>query len=255
MLTDEGLVGDAWAVADLLGEMVGEAAGELEDGGFGDFGAGQRGVAAPADLDAGEEIGFRAGELVDPDRDERSIGAENLRVRRERGGGAAAVGGRADLLELRSREAPGEALAVKLLLTRDFDDGFSRKSVDHADANAVESAGRGVGFSLEFSPGVERGHDHFERRLARIFRVSVHRDSAAVVGDRQAIAGAELDLDTAGVAGDRFVHAVVDDLGGEVVERARVGPADVHAGAPADRLEPLQHLDRRRVVALGGGWS
>ena len=63
----------------------------------------------------------------------------------------------------------------------------------------------------------------------------------------------ELDLDAAGVAGDRFVHGIVDDLGGEVVERAGVGPADVHAGAAADRLEPLEHLDRGGVVAVGRG--
>ena len=43
--------------------MVGEAAGELEDGGFGDFRGGERGVAAPADLDPGEQIGLGAGEL------------------------------------------------------------------------------------------------------------------------------------------------------------------------------------------------
>ena len=81
----------------------------------------------------------------------------------------------------------------------------------------------------------------------------VDRDAAAVVGDGQAVAGLERDLDAAGVAGDRLVHAVVDDLGGEVVERARVGAADIHAGAAADRLEPLEHLDRGSVVAVGRG--
>ena len=45
-------------------------------------------------------------------------------------------------------------------------------------------------------------------------------------------------------------------FGGEVVERALVGAADVHAGAAADRLEPLEHLDRMRVIlarAMGRG--
>ena len=45
--------------------------------------------------------------------------------------------------------------------------------------------------------------------------------------------------------------AIVDDLGGEVVEGAGVGAADVHSGPAADRLEPLEHLDRGRVVAVG----
>ena len=79
------------------------------------------------------------------------------------------------------------------------------------------------------------------------------RDAAAVVGDGQPVAGLERDLDPVGVAGDRLVHRIVDDLGGEVVERARVGAADVHARPAADRLEPLQHLDRGGVVAVGRG--
>ena len=81
----------------------------------------------------------------------------------------------------------------------------------------------------------------------------VDRDAAAIVGDDQAIAGLERHLDARGMAGDRFVHAIVDDFGGEVMERALVGSADIHARAAADRLEPLEHLDRRCVVAVGGG--
>ena len=81
----------------------------------------------------------------------------------------------------------------------------------------------------------------------------VDRDAAAVVDDGQAVAGLERDLDAAGVAGDRLVHRIVDDLGGEVVEGARVGAADVHAGAAADRLEPFEHLDRACVIAVGRG--
>ena len=46
--------------------------------------------------------------------------------------------------------------------------------------------------------------------------------------------------------------AVVEDLGGEVVQRALVGAADVHAGAAADGLEPFEHLDRGGVIAVGG---
>ena len=81
----------------------------------------------------------------------------------------------------------------------------------------------------------------------------VDRDAAAVVDDGQAVAGLQRDLDAAGVAGDGLVHRIVDDLGGEVVERARVGAADVHAGTAADGLQPLEHLDRGGVVAFGCG--
>ena len=107
LLADERLIGDGRALAELVGEMVGEAAGELEDRVFGDFRRGQRGIAAPADLDPGEEIGLGPGEGVEARRVERRVGAENLRVGGEGDGGAAAVGGGADLLQL----GDGEALA------------------------------------------------------------------------------------------------------------------------------------------------
>ena len=66
----------------------------------------------------------------------------------------------------------------------------------------------------------------------------------------------ELDLDKVGVAGDRLVHGVVDDLGEEVMQRLLVGAADIHAGPAADRLQPLQHLDVGGGVARlsGAGW-
>ena len=47
--------------------------------------------------------------------------------------------------------------------------------------------------------------------------------------------------------------AVVEHFGGEMVQRALVDAADVHAGAAADRLEPFEHLDRGGVVAFGCG--
>jgi hypothetical protein len=54
------------------------------------------------------------------------------------------------------------------------------------------------------------------------------------------------------MAGDRLVHRVVEHFGGEMVQRALVGPADIHAGAAAHRLQPLQHLDRGGVIIAGG---
>jgi len=50
------------------------------------------------------------------------------------------------------------------------------------------------------------------------------------------------------VAGQGLVDRVVDDLPDQVVQAALAGGPDVHARALADRLEPLEHLDRGRVV-------
>ena len=64
---------------------------------------------------------------------------------------------------------------------------------------------------------------------------------------RQIAVGLEAHLDEGRMAGDGLVHGVVDHLGEEVVHRLLVGAADVHAGAAADGLQALQHLD------VGGG--
>ena len=235
--------------------MVGEAAGELEHRLFGDFGGRERGVAVPADLDPGEEIGLGARQRVEARRVECRVGAEDFGVGGEGDGGAAAVGRGAGILELRGRQAAREGLAVELPVARDLDDGVARQRVDDADADAVQAAGGRVSRAFELSARMEHGHDDLERRLAGIFGVRVDGDAAAVVGDGQAVAGLEADLDARRMAGDRLVHGIVDDFGGEVVKRPRVGAADIHAGAAADRLEPFEHLDRRGVVAVGVGRS
>ena len=59
----------------------------------------------------------------------------------------------------------------------------------------------------------------------------------------------ELDLDEVGMAGQRLVHRVVDDFGEQVMQRLFVGPADIHAGAAPNRLQPLQYLDVARGIA------
>ena len=79
----------------------------------------------------------------------------------------------------------------------------------------------------------------------------VDRHAAAVVDDRQPVARLQRDLDPRRMARDRLVHRIVEHFGGEVVQRALVGAADIHARAAPDGLEPLQHLDRGGVV-IGG---
>ncbi len=45
--------------------------------------------------------------------------------------------------------------------------------------------------------------------------------------------------------------ALSSDFGDEMVQRALVGAADIHAGAAADRLEPFEDLDV--LGGIGGG--
>src|SRR3546814_13532827 len=74
-------------ISDLFLQMIGKAAGELEDGACGRVVADQFRRALPADFDAPEKIGLRPGETVEPGWPEMGGGTENLRVRREADGG------------------------------------------------------------------------------------------------------------------------------------------------------------------------
>lgn len=78
----------------------------------------------------------------------------------------------------------------------------------------------------------------------------VNRDPAAIVGDGQAVAFFQRDLDPVGMTGDGFVHRIVEHFRREVVQGALVRAANVHAGAAADGLKPLQHLDRRTIIGI-----
>ena len=93
--------------------------------------------------------------------------------------------------------------------------------------------------------------DHLDTRQPGL-RLLVGRDAATVVVDLDRVVGVEGDLDPVGRAGQRLVDAVVDDLPQAVHEAAGVGRADVHAGALAHRLEPLEDEEVGRVVGLVG---
>ena len=75
----------------------------------------------------------------------------------------------------------------------------------------------------------------------------VNRNATPVIAHHQHVAVFQRNLDGAGVTGHRLVHRIVDDLGGQMVQRAFVGAADIHARPPAHRLQALQNLN-----VLGG---
>ena len=82
--------------------------------------------------------------------------------------------------------------------------------------------------------------------------MDVGRNAAAIVAHGAGAVGIERDDDFLGKAGKRFVDGVVDDLVDHVMQaRAVVGVADIHAGAFAHGIEPLEHLDRFCAV-IGG---
>jgi hypothetical protein len=93
-----------------------------------------------------------------------------------------------------------------------------------------------------FAARTDFGHHHFERRRAGLL---VHADgnTDAVIGNRNIVIIHERDNDTVAAPGERFVNRVVHDFIYQMVERAGILTTDIHAGAQAYMLDPLQYLD------------
>ena len=81
--------------------------------------------------------------------------------------------------------------------------------------------------------------------------MGVDRHAAAIVADGQDIARRKFHLDAAGMAGHRLVHRIVEDFGGQMMQRVDVGAADIHAGAAAHGLQPFQNLDVLGGIGFG----
>src|SRR6266852_6221113 len=79
--------------------------------------------------------------------------------------------------------------------------------------------------------------------------VNVNRNAAAVVAHGDRAVGVEHDLHRGGVAGQRLVDGVVDDLVDHVMQAGTVvGVADIHARPLAHGVEAFQNPDRFRPV-------
>src|SRR5690606_29998422 len=125
-------------------------------------------------------------------------------------------------------------------------------------ADAVQTARDRVPAAAELAAGVQDGQHHLDGRLGRVGGVRVDGDAAAVVIHADAAVLEDGHLDVVGVAGQRLVDGVVDDLVHEVVQTAGTSGADVHARALADRFQTLEDLDGvgsviTRVLPWRGG--
>src|SRR6202012_5749659 len=95
--------------------------------------------------------------------------------------------------------------------------------------------------ATEFAAGVQLGHHDVDSGDTGC--VGGDRDAAAVVGDQDGAVLQNLHVDGVGVAGHRLIDRVGDDFPNQAVQSAIAGGADVHAGAFADRFQPLQNRD------------
>ena len=105
-----------------------------------------------------------------------------------------------------------------------------------------------VDLAVELAARMQDGHDHFERRFARKFRMVLDRDAAAVIGDGQAAFSIEMHVDEIGMARHRLVHRVVDDFCKQMVQRPFRRCRQYTCPTPAHRLQPLEHFDGGCVI-------
>ena len=233
-------------------QIVGQAVREVE----GRFGQGlvvdARGIAAPADFHAAEQVGLGARHPVEPRGLEHRLGAENLRVGHEADQGAVLFRRRAALGRTQ-RVSARERLPPLVPVAPDGDVEPLGQGVHHRHADPVQAAGGLVRLAGELTARVQHGHDDLERRLAGVFGVGVHGMPRPSSRTDSAPSASSADLDQLGVARHRLVHGVVEHLGEQVVQRPLVRAADIHAGAAAHGLQPLQHLDVLGGIAGCGG--
>ena len=148
------------------------------------------------------------------------------------------------------RDAARKLLHEKRAVAGDLDTQVIRQRVDDRDTHAMQAAGGLVGLARELAARVQRAEDHLQSALVGKLGMRIHGDAAPVVADRDGMVRVKLHLDAGGVSRHRLVHGVVENLGHEVMQRALIGAADIHAGALAHGLKPLQHLDGGGIVAL-----
>ena len=171
---------------------------------------------------------------------------------RDRGAGLLRVVQRLVPREGSARDTLVEGHPEHVAHLADLDVEPGRERVDDRGADAVQTTGHLVAAAAELPARVQLGEDQLDG--GHLFAVALAGgDAAAVVDDGDAAVGADGHVDAVGVAGQRLVDGVVDDLPDQVVQAALTGRPDVHAGALADRFQSLEDLDRRGVVGRGVG--
>ena len=143
--------------------------------------------------------------------------------------------------------AAAEAHLVGLAAAVDLHVEAGGQCVDDGGADAVEATRGRVGAAAELTAGVELGVDDLDARQA-LSGHDVDGDTSAVVCDGGGVVGVQAHVDRVAVAFQGLVDRVVDDLPEAVHEAPVVGRADVHAGALAHGLEPLEDREVPCVV-------
>ena len=170
---------------------------------------------------------------------ERTIGDIGLGACQKAHLSAAHAGGWAHLMHMHHAVTMFEPGAVFDVIAPNPQLQPLRQRVHHRHAHAMQTARHFIGIAavigvVEFAARVQLGHDDLGRRDA-LFLVHVHRNAAPIVAHRNAAVGVDFHGHCGGMAGQRLVNAVVDNLIDHVMQaRPIVGVTNIHAGALAN---------------------
>jgi len=142
-------------------------------------------------------------------------------------------------------------LLIHIAVAADFHLAPLGEEIDHGHPHAVQSAGGLIGSLLEFAPELQHAHHTLQRGEPQVGMV-FHRDAAPVVlhGDRAVVVDGHIDLGS--ITGHHLVDGIVHHFVNQVVQAARTGIGNVHAGTLAHVFQVAQVLQVfGRVVGPG----
>jgi hypothetical protein len=106
----------------------------------------------------------------------------------------------------------------------------------------MQAAGHLVGILIEFTAGVEDGHDDLGGR-ASFGTYDAGRDAAAIILDTDRLVGMQGDTNLGTIAGENFVNGIIDGLENHVMKtRSVLGITNIHTRALTDGIQTFEDL-------------
>ena len=134
--------------------------------------------------------------------------------------------------------------AVDLTIAAHVDFHALRQGVDDRNPHPMQAAGELVVFIRKLPARVQPTKNQLNRRNP-FFRVDINRHPAPVVDNLQRLIGMEDDFHAFGVAGQCFIHTVINNF---LTKMVRTGCVGVHSRAAANRLKPGEYLNGISVI-------
>ena len=148
-----------------------------------------------------------------------------------------------------------EGLAVGILLdevlafAEDFGGEVLGEGVHAGDADAVQTAGDLVRILVEFTAGMQDGHDDLQGG-AFLLRMHVGGDTAPVVEDAYRVAFQNFNFNIVAESGEGLIDGVVNHLVHQMVQAAVADITNVHSRTFTHGFKAFQNLNITRTIGF-----